>query len=244
MSTEQTEDTLVRRLCEHYRWDYPSDRTTDFEDYDQALSTVRWFTEQFTELGWKPHTSMNMEELLGKQEQLMEKVPHAVTTSTELLMLDAIGAITDMIVLLGAHGHKPWRPKPLSDEQRSDMLAKLKSSADEYMSRAEYFPSIVQEPRDTAQTRVLISVLGVIEEVIEYFDAAYLHLTTDADNKGNQLEEITDILFFYLELVAMSGFTLDQIEKEYKRKHAVNLERYRRAKEGDFRWDKRSEGTL
>ena len=89
---------------------------------------------------------------------------------------------------------------------------------------------------------LVVAGFGVIEEVLEYLNTIGfkswrpLPLTEE-----EQLEELTDILFFYLEMIILSGFTPDQVERQYHIKHGVNLERYRKAKEGDYGWDKRSE---
>ncbi len=88
--------------------------------------------------------------------------------------------------------------------------------------------------------RRMVSGLGVIEETLEYLNSTgHKPWRPNPLPENCQLEEITDILFFYLELVAMSGFTVDQIEEEYIRKHAVNLKRYEDGKKGDYGWDDR-----
>ncbi len=93
--------------------------------------------------------------------------------------------------------------------------------------------------------RRMVSGLGIIEETLEYLNSTGhkpwrpIPLPREA-----QLEEITDILFFYLEMVILGDFTWQEIEEQYVLKHAINLERYKRGKEGDFGWDKRSEGGL
>lgn len=117
-----------------------------------------------------------MEDLIRKQKQLMEQVPHGISEQTARRMIAGLGVIEEVLEYLNSTGHKPWRPNPLSE--------------------------------------------------------------------GDQLEELTDILFFYLELIAMSGFTWGQVEVEYDRKFLINLERYERALKGDYGWDKRSEGGL
>ena len=90
--------------------------------------------------------------------------------------------------------------------------------------------------------RRMVAGLGVIEETLEYLNSTgHKPWRPTPLKREDQLEEITDILFFYLELIILSGFTWAEIEKEYTRKHAENLERYRRAKEGDYGWDKRGE---
>jgi len=57
---------------------------------------------------------------------------------------------------------------------------------------------------------------------------------------ANILEEITDELFFYLERMILLGFTWEDIVDQYHRKHSINLNRYKRFKEGDTSWDTRA----
>jgi len=93
--------------------------------------------------------------------------------------------------------------------------------------------------------RRMVSGLGIIEETLEYLNSTgHKPWRPNPLPREAQLEEITDILFFYLEQVILGGFTWQEIEEEYVRKHAVNLERYRRAKEGDFGWNDRGKGEL
>ena len=89
--------------------------------------------------------------------------------------------------------------------------------------------------------RRMISVLGIIEEALEYSNSmGHKPWRPNPLPEADQLEELTDMLFFWLELVLQSGFTIDQVVEEYNRKHAVNLERYRRGQQGDYTWDTRS----
>ena len=93
--------------------------------------------------------------------------------------------------------------------------------------------------KDEHQAQV-ISALGIIEETMEYLNA--IGFKTWRPNplpRSEQLEEACDILFFYLELLITGGFSWAEIEAEYARKWKENMERYRRAKEGDYDWDKR-----
>ena len=90
--------------------------------------------------------------------------------------------------------------------------------------------------------RRMVSGLGIIEETLEYLNSTgHKPWRPNPLGRKDQLEEITDILFFYLELVILGGFSWAEIEEEYIRKHAENLERYRKANEGDYGWDKRGE---
>jgi len=181
-----------------------------------------------------------LEDLLPKQQELMDKVPHDVRPDALVRMKAGISVIESLLKYLNSTGHKPWRPVPLSKSVQDAMFTELKAR----MGVLKY----VDIDEDAASkdfshlphySRQLISALGVIEETVEY--VATLRPT---ETREHQLEEITDILFFYLESIILSGFTPEEIEQEYVRKHAVNLERYRRGKEGDYEWDKRGEGGL
>ena len=91
---------------------------------------------------------------------------------------------------------------------------------------------------DTA--RRMVAGLGVIEETLEYLNSTgHKPWRPNPQPKEEQLEEITDILFFYLELVIMSGFSWQEIEQEYVRKWGINLKRYEDAKRGNYEWDDR-----
>ena len=102
----------------------------------------------------------------------------------------------------------------------------------------EYVPHDISE----LTARRMVSGLGIIEETLEYLNSTgHKPWRPNPLSKDDQLEELTDVLFFYLELIVMSGFSWEEVESEYSRKHAVNLKRYEDAKKGDFTWDKRSE---
>jgi len=88
----------------------------------------------------------------------------------------------------------------------------------------------------------IVAAFGLIEEVMEYLNAiGFKSWRPNPLPREDQLEEATDILFFYLELMILGGFTWQEIKEQYVRKHAENLERYRRAKEGDYQWNHRGE---
>ncbi len=90
--------------------------------------------------------------------------------------------------------------------------------------------------------RRMVTGLGIIEETLEYLNSTgHKPWRPNPLPRPAQLEEITDILFFYLELMLLGGFSWQEIEDEYVRKHAENLERYRRAKKGDYGWNHRDE---
>ena len=95
------------------------------------------------------------------------------------------------------------------------------------------------------QQGLVVAALGVIEETLEYLNAiGFKSWRPNPLPRNKQLEEATDILFFYLEIIVLGGFSWPEIEEEYVRKWEENMERYRKAMKGDFSWDHRSEGGL
>lgn len=88
----------------------------------------------------------------------------------------------------------------------------------------------------------ITACLGIIEETIEYLSAiGYKPWRPNPLPRNKQLEEIVDQLFFYLEEIMFSGFTLDEIVDGYTAKWYENMNRYKKAKAGDFSWDNRLE---
>lgn len=84
--------------------------------------------------------------------------------------------------------------------------------------------------------------LGIIEETMEYLNSiGRKPWRPQPLLPSQQLEEIVDILHFFLELVLRSGFTWPQVVEVYKIKHRENLQRYEKGKAGDYSWDKRGE---
>jgi hypothetical protein len=93
--------------------------------------------------------------------------------------------------------------------------------------------------KDNQQGSV-VAGFGIIEETLEYLNSiGFKSWRPNPLTRAEQLEEITDILFFYLELMILGEFSWEEIEQEYHRKWNVNMERYRRAKAGDYQWDER-----
>jgi len=158
-----------------------------------------------------------IEDLLKKQRELMEQVPHGLRKDVFMKMSISKQITEDILEFLNSCGHKPWRPVPLSEiTQRS----KLSAIHNHYLSLKYAFDNNLEaEEAPEELGRQLISAFGVIEETIEYLN------TIGKKPRKEKLEEITDILFFYLELVLLGGFSWAEIEEEYIRKHAVNLER-------------------
>ena len=178
--------------------------------------------------------------LLDMQKQLMEEVPHELRGTAVLRMFAGHSMIEVLLKYLNSTGHKPWRPIPLTDEVQRGYLEELKARV---FAMEEIHENKVLDQKNFAGDtkhffRQLVSAYGTIEEAIEYLNSL------QTGTKAEQLEELTDGLFFYLEQVLLSGFAWEEIETEYKRKWDVNMDRYRRAKEGDYSWDKREEGKL
>ncbi len=181
----------------------------------------------------------DINKLLEMQKQLMEKVPHDLRRDVYSDVMCVKDIIEKSLLFLNSLGHKPWRPNPLPPDMQQHQLEALSHSLDVLLMthHGRFMPSLKDEEYEV-WTRKLISAFGVIEETLEY-----LNCPRDKD-EAHRLEEVTDILFFYLETVILSEFTAEQVVEEYIRKHAVNLERYRKAKEGDYSWDRRNEGVL
>ena len=169
-----------------------------------------------------------VDELLKMQEQLMKEVPHSIRVDVYPKMTAAMALIEAIMLYLNSCGHKPWRPEPLDDAVRDGRFFDIERAVVNLrMHHKEHTSGAMMEARK------LVSALGIIEETVEYLGA-----------HKNRLEEITDVLFFYLESVILGGYSWAEISEEYVRKHKVNLERYKKAKEGDYTWDKRREGGL
>ena len=177
-----------------------------------------------------------LDNLLTKQKQLMELVPHTVRPDAAVKMRIGLKIIDILMRYLNSIGHKPWRPEPLSPLVQQGLLKELKemvgmlgfahsttAGADNDFSKSEL------------DFRKMISAFGIIEESIEYMNSIFEN--HDDDHK---LEELTDIYFFLLEQTAMSEFTLEQVEAEYYRKWEVNIKRYEDGAKGDWGWDDRA----
>lgn len=178
---------------------------------------------------------IDVPKLLGMQKQLMESVPHDVRPDVWPKMTAARGVIEELLLYLAACGHKPWRPDPLSKEEIDKRYYRFLDAVKRFSVMHMNKPSTVV---DKELSRKVISAFGIIEESLEYINAVV------QNDEPNKLEELTDILFFYLEQIAMSGFTLADIGAEYERKWHVNMKRYEDGKAGEYGWDQRDKGEL
>jgi phosphoribosyl-ATP pyrophosphohydrolase len=87
---------------------------------------------------------------------------------------------------------------------------------------------------------LVVAACGIIEETIEFLNSiGFKSWRPNPLPREDQLEEATDILFFYLELLILGGFSWQDIMKEYKRKWRVNMDRYESAKQNNYDWDLR-----
>ena len=114
------------------------------------------------------------------------------------------------------------------------------------MDRLLEMQKIIMEkvPHDLSpeKTRLITAGMGVIEETLEFLNSVGRKpWRPDPLPQEKQIEELADILHFYLELILLSGFSWERIVEEYPRKHAINLKRYLDGDKGDFSWDDRAE---
>ena len=183
---------------------------------------------------------MAIEDLIAKQAELMLKVPHTVRPDSFVKMEQSVTILDVLLRYLSSTGHKPWRPDPLSPIVQQGLLKELNSqvTALQFLHRTNAGANKDLSSNDH-YSRQLISAFGVIEETIEYVNSL-----SEDDTREHRLEELVDVLFFYMEQILLGEFTWEEIEKEYRRKWEVNIERYRRAEQGDYGWDKRGKGVL
>lgn len=183
---------------------------------------------------------MAIEDLINKQQQLMLKVPHTVRPDALVKMEAGVKVIDTLLRFLNSTGHKPWRPIPLSPIVQEGLLKDL---SERVGVLAYVHHTTVGADRDFSKldhyTRQLVSAYGVIEETIEYVNSL-----SDGSERPHRLEELVDVLFFYMEQMILGEFTWEEIEAEYHRKWAINIKRYEDAKKGDYTWDQRGKGSL
>jgi len=179
-----------------------------------------------------------MEQLIAKQMELMERVPHELRPGVVPPMVQGVNIIKELLLYLTSMGHKPWRPNPLPVETQQIRLHNFLHAA--RLIKHHKGAELPVEVVNAGFKRKLVSTYGIIEEATEYLDAC----VDPTKNEKDRLEELTDILFFYLEQLIQSGFTWEQVKAEYYRKHAINLKRYEDGARGDYSWDKRKEGAL
>ena len=84
--------------------------------------------------------------------------------------------------------------------------------------------------------------LGIIEETLEYLNSiGRKPWRPQPLSPDKRIEELCDILHFFLELILRSGFTWEQLVNRYKEKYRENLQRYEKGARGDFSWNNRAE---
>lgn len=197
------------------------------------------------------HSEFDIEELLSMQRSLMEKIPHGHEIKPEhsQLVLDAMSAITSILKLLNSVGFKSWRPNALSVKQQEKLRHQ---AAIDFTSFMVEHRNVMLHPEDVEPAHIespglMVADIGELEECTEFFNAIQAFTGTDpydeelsTDLTLHAREELVDKFFFFLEQVLMFPLTPEELSQEYKRKHAINLSRYEKGKEGDFSWDKRS----
>jgi len=124
----------------------------------------------------------------------------------------------------------------MADTDRQELLHSLLEKQAELMHKIPHEHKIKDQ-----QQGIVVAALGLIEETLEYLNTiGFKSWRPHPLSQERQLEELTDILFFYLELIILSGFSIDDIVAQYLKKHDINLKRYEAAKNGDYSWDKRA----
>lgn len=183
-----------------------------------------------------------MNELVLKQKELMDRVPHELRPDSYVKMVSGLKIMGSLLRYLNSTGHKPWRPNPLSPITQQHLLKEIRDNVSElsYIHSTNAGADKDLSANKTFQ-RQLISGFGIIEESIEYLESVW---NGRDDNRPHRLEELTDILFFFLEQMILGEFTWEEVEAEYNRKWQVNINRYEAAEKGDFSWDKRSDKNL
>lgn len=178
---------------------------------------------------------MSTHDLINKQKQLMAFVPHGVRPESLVKMAIGIKIIDALLRYLNSTGHKPWRPVPLPESVQGEILEQLKHQVG---TLDLLHHNSMTEGRDFSglehYSRQMISVYGAIEESVEYLETLSL-----GKSRSEKLEELTDILFFYLESMVLEDISWPEIEEEYERKWKVNMSRYEKAKQGIYDWDLR-----
>ena len=122
------------------------------------------------------------------------------------------------------------------DDNKTQMLQDLLERQAELMHKIPHEHKIKDEQQGT-----VVASLGLIEETLEYLNTiGFKSWRPNPLSPERQLEELTDILFFYLELIILSGFSINEIYAQYLKKHDINLQRYENAKKGIYDWDDRA----
>lgn len=173
---------------------------------------------------------LSFDDLISMQQTLIDAVPHAVREDCLSKMVITKTTISSLMLYINSCGRKPWRASPLSDDKQDEYFRNIQSCINNlHSAKLATEESSIQV--DTPTIRRFTSCLGIIEETLEFID------NKDSDN---ELEELADILFFYLEAVIGSKFTVQQILDRYVTKHAENMARYASLAKGDTSWDLRA----
>lgn len=198
-----------------------------------------------------PRETAVVDEILRKQKELMDAVPHPLREDAHVRMLKAKNVIKFLLLYLNSTGHKPWRPNPLPREEQLKNLFKVGFALRDLEEMHLKYPEPSTVVNDTTGSRILVSTFGGLEEIIEFYEswqertqtAGWVEGMTNADldreMRAHMLEELTDELFFFLERMILVDFSWTEVINEYHRKWEVNMKRYADAKKGDYSWDDR-----
>ena len=199
-----------------------------------------------------------LDEMYAKQKELMARVPHGIRKEVYPSVQITLDIIEDALLYLNSLGHKPWRPNPLNPVEQLERLDNLARSVGRLKHEAMLMVNgqatkvSIHDDHYDKICRNMISVLGMIEESVEYMNSVRdLMLAESAPQSdiytaalAHKREEGVDIEFFWLEAMIQGGFSPEEIYGEYMKKWAINIKRYEDAAKGDFKWDKRAEGKL
>lgn len=196
-----------------------------------------------------------LENMMEKQKELMARVPHTVRKEVYPTMVMTFNIIEDLFLYMNSLGHKPWRPTPLSiteqDKRFKNFLCSVARLREIHEGTGTQEVNIDQQ-RYEKMTRNMISLLGIIEESVEYHNSSnefmalngYVESNANAAKATHKKEEGVDMLFFWLEAMIQAGYTPKELYEAYCRKWNINIKRYESLEKGDTSWDKRSEGNL
>ena len=138
---------------------------------------------------------------------------------------------------------RQWISKKVATTPQGCRYFKLKiMTIPQLMEMQHIIMEKVPDPHwDVNMQHILTCAFGLIEETMEYINSiGRKPWRPTVLPKEKQLEELSDILHFYLEIIIRSGFTWQEVVEAYPKKHAENLERYLKASKGDLSWDDRA----
>lgn len=135
-----------------------------------------------------------------------------------------------------------YRLKGRTAPEVVDRLVPVDFMDDIFEMQREIMEKVPDPTWDLEMMHKITCALGTIEETLEYINSiGRKPWRPQPLLPDRQLEELSDILHFFVEQVIRSGFTWSQVVERYRSKHQENLQRYEKGKAGDYSWDKRAE---